>query len=321
MQVNLAHCIYFLLLNTGLVLGGYIIIKKNLLLLSYLLLVVSVLAVYLLFQHDAPVSKMVAIIATTFISIKVVAATQSYNNKKQTLKFTQWIVFATAWAGMRIQIFETLGSKPIPGGWKMIGFGISRMCFGGLLLFISHLIIHLYINQTYVYVAVTATALMGLSLILHFGILGISAGIWRLNGVNTYYLFKQPAKSKSLTEFWSKRWNIAFSEMTSIIIYRPLNKKYNNTLALILAFAFSGLLHELALSVPVNTGYGLPLLYFIIQAVIVLIEKRITRYNVSFLKNGVIAQAWVLFWLIAPIPLLFSKAFIKQIVWSLAGLQ
>src|SRR5690606_37647104 len=97
------------------------------------------------------------------------------------------------------------------------------------------------------------------------GLLSISAGMWRLSGVNTDHLFKTPVKAKSLTEFWSKRWNLAFSEMTSVAVFRPLKGKVGNTAALMTAFVFSGLLHELAISVPVNSGYGLPLLYFVIQ--------------------------------------------------------
>jgi len=87
-----------------------------------------------------------------------------------------------------------------------------------------------------------------------------------------------------------------------------------------LAFIFSGLLHELALSVPVNHGYGLPLLYFIIQGLLILAEKALASRKVMFLKNNMVAHAWVFFWLVAPAPLLFHTQFIKQIVWALSGL-
>jgi hypothetical protein len=87
-----------------------------------------------------------------------------------------------------------------------------------------------------------------------------------------------------------------------------------------LAFMFSGLLHELALSVPVNSGYGLPLLYFLIQGSVVLFEKLLISRKVRFLQNRVIAAIWIFFWLVVPMPLLFHPEFIKQIVWPLAGL-
>jgi hypothetical protein len=119
--------------------------------------------------------------------------------------------------------------------------------------------------------------------------------MWRFSGVNTYFLFKEPANATSLTEFWSKRWNLAFSEMTSIAILRPLRNKTGGAITLMLAFMFSGLSHELALSVPANSGYGLPLLYFIIQGVLVLIEKALNTHNILFLKDKIIGRSWVFF--------------------------
>jgi hypothetical protein len=45
------------------------------------------------------------------------------------------------------------------------------------------------------------------------------------------------------------------------------------------------------------------------------------NYKITFLKNRIIARAWVFFWLVIPMPLLFHEQFIKQIVWPLAGLS
>jgi hypothetical protein len=185
---------------------------------------------------------------------------------------------------------------------------------------LAHVIVYLHLSNQWEYPLVSGVLLIGLSLILHFGIISISAGMWRLNGVNTYYLFRRPAKALSLTEFWSKRWNIAFSEMTAIAIFRPLKNKLGSVPALMLAFIFSGFLHELALSVPVNKGYGLPTIYFVIQALVVLFEKLLNNYNIMFLQNKVLARIWLFLWLVLPLPLLFHAQFIKQIVWPLAGL-
>ena len=314
------HIVYFGLINLGVVLIGYPLIKRAMIWQSWLLLVVSIFAVYFIFLHDYPIARMLSIIALTFTTMKVIAVAESYKGKPLTLTLKQWFVFATGWAGMRAEPFETLGTKPLPNAWPMIGFGVSRMAIGGVLILLAHLMVSLQLNASLTYVTVSTLLLLGLSLILHFGLLSISAGSWRLSGVNTYYLFKQPAKALSLTEFWSKRWNLAFTEMTSIAIFRPLRKKTGPAVALMLAFIFSGFLHELALSVPVNHGYGLPSLYFIIQGLLVLIEKFLAVRKVLFLKNKIVAHAWVFFWLVAPAPLLFHTQFIKQIVWPLSGL-
>jgi alginate O-acetyltransferase complex protein AlgI len=262
---------------------------------------------------------MLALIATTFTAMKVIAVAESYKGKILTLKFTQWAAFS-GWAGMRAQPFETLGAKPLPGAWPMIWFGASRVAAGTVLILLAHGLVLLHLNAGFTYAVVSVVLLVGFSLLLHFGMLGISAGAWRLQGVNTYLLFKSPAKSMSLTEFWSKRWNVAFSEMTSIAIFRPLRNRVGGAVALMVAFIFSGLLHEIALSVPVNAGYGLPTLYFIIQACVVLLERLLSRSKVKFLQHRVYARVWTLFWVIAPAPLLFHTEFVKHIVWPLSGL-
>lgn len=312
---------YFALINSVVVLLGYVFVRRQMIWQSWVLLVLSIFVVHLIFLHQGAIIRMLAIIATTFTAMKVIAVAEGYKGKPLTLGFKQWLIFATGWAGMRAQPFETLGTKPLPGAWGMIRFGISRIVIGLLLILLAHKLVLLPINHRLAYVLVSGVLLIGLSLILHFGLLSISAGGWRLQGVNTYLLFRQPATATSLTEFWSKRWNIAFSEMTSVAIFRPLKNKMGGAAALMAAFAFSGLLHELALSVPVNSGYGLPLLYFIIQGMLVLFEKAMTIRKIRFLDNRIAARLWIFFWLVVPMPLLFHEQFIKQVVWPFAGLH
>jgi hypothetical protein len=315
------HLLYFALVNLVVVLGGYSLIKKKLVFAGWLILITSILIVHFIFLYEYPILRMLAIIATTFTGMKVIAVTEGYKNKPLVLTYKQWLVYAVGWVGMRAEPFETLGQKPLPNAWPMVWFGVSRITIGALLIVLARVIVALHFNTTFTYMVVSAFLLIGFSLILHFGMLSISAGAWRLSGVNTYYLFRQPAKALSLTELWSKRWNIAFSEMTSVAIFRPLKSKTGGATALLIAFAFSGLLHELALSVPVNSGYGLPLLYFMIQGALVLIEKVLILKKVTILQHKLIARIWVFFWLVVPMPLLFHEHFIKQILWPLAGLH
>lgn len=321
MKTELIPLLYFMLLNIGVVLAGYILVKKQQLALSWLLLIISVASIYLTFIPYPAIVQMLAIIATTFTCMKVIAVTCSYKDKVLTLTFKQWLAFAIGWAGMRAQPFETLGGPALPQAWLMIRFGISRIVAGALLILLARTVLHLPLNAGLIYVLVSSMLLIGFSLILHFGLLGISAGVWRLSGVHTYVLFNKPAMATSLTEFWSKRWNLAFSEMTSIAILRPLKNKTGQAVALMVAFLFSGLLHELALSVPVHSGYGLPMLYFIIQGALVLMEKAFTLNKVTFLKHRMWARVWLFFWLVVPMPLLFHAQFIKKILWPMAGLN
>src|SRR5206468_7769584 len=119
-------------------------------------------------------------------------------------------------------------------------------------------------------------------------------------------------------EFWSRRWNLAFSEMTAIAIYQPLALRLGRGPALMAGFALSGLLHEMAISVPVRAGYGLPLLYFMIQGGLVLVERALSRNGHAL--DGWLGRAWAYFWLALPLPLLFHRPFLAGIVWPLIGI-
>ncbi|MEO6978233.1 MAG: hypothetical protein ABI113_07620, partial [Mucilaginibacter sp.] len=179
------HIIYFGLINLGVVLIGYHLIKRAMIWQSWLLLLVSIFAVYLIFLYDHPIARMLSLIALTFTAMKVIAVAESYKAKPLTLTFKQWVVFATGWAGMRAEPFETLGAKALPNAWPMIGSGVSRMVMGGVLILSAHLILPLHLNESLTYAVVSVLLLVGLSLILHFGLLSIGAGSWRLSGVNT----------------------------------------------------------------------------------------------------------------------------------------
>lgn len=313
------HIIYFSLINIAMVLSGYLILKKQLLITAWLIMILTILGVNLIFIHEHPIIRMLVIIATTFTAMKPIAAIESYGGKQITLSFIQWAAFAGGWAGMRPQPFETLGAKALPDAWRKILFGLSRIIAGLLLIALAHLLSTLLIANEIKHVLISAILLVAFSLILHFGLLSIGAGMWRFSGVNTYYLFRKPATAMSLTEFWSKRWNLAFSEMTSVAVFRPLKSHVGAGAALMASFIFSGLLHELAISLPVNQGYGLPTLYFTIQGFLVLFEKVLISRGVTFLKNRIVARLWLFFWLVVPMPLLFHDYFIREIIWPLAG--
>ena len=311
--------VYFLACTTCMVTIGYRLLCLNKKGLAWTMSVLGILLVYRFFLGEHPILRMLSLIATTFTAMKIVVTMKSYEGKPFPLSFAQWAAFAMGWAGMRAQPFETLGSRALPDAWPKIRFGLTSLTAGFAMLFLAHQVAAFDFNSDLHFLVVTALLLIAFSLILHFGLLSIAGGWWRLLGVRTYLLFKEPLKSSSLNEFWSQRWNLAFIEMTSLLIFRPFRKRGNKTTALMLAFAFSGLLHELAISVPVNGGYGLPLLYFIIQGAAIKLEQAPLVRNSGLLENKLLARLWVLGWLTAPIPLLFHGRFIREIIWPLAG--
>src|SRR5688572_12058202 len=73
----------------------------------------------------------------------------------------------------------------------------------------------LYVGVRWVYPASALFAgwagMVGLVLVLHFGLFQVLALAWRRAGINASSLMHQPIKSTSLAEFWGRRWNTGFS--------------------------------------------------------------------------------------------------------------
>ena len=82
-------------------------------------------------------------------------------------------------------------------------------------------------------------------------------------------------------------------------------------------FVVSGLLHEMAISLPVRAGYGGPLAYFVLHGVLVLLEPRLDREG--WKPTGAWGLGWTLGWLALPIPLLFHPPFLAGVLLPLAS--
>src|SRR5260370_38671858 len=82
-----------------------------------------------------------------------------------------------------------------------------------------------------------------------------------------------PLRSTSLGEFWGKRWNLGFRQLAHELIFRPLCRRLGADTAGFLVFVVSGLIHDLVISLPARGGYGLPPLYFLLQARGVTVER------------------------------------------------
>ncbi len=303
------------------VVAGYRVYVKKYTWLAWLLLVATAVGVERLCQNESPLFRMLAIIVPLFVSMKIVTAAAGHSRTEKPVTFMQWVAFAICWAGMRVQIFHTLGQKPLPEARAMLLFGLGRLWAGAAVLALAHGVAALPLSPQVSFGIVSALLLVGISLLLHFGLLAISAGCWQFLGVRTYFLFNAPLRSATLTEFWSKRWNVAFSEMTAVAVYRPLKKRLGSKVGMVGAFLFSGLLHEMAISLPVWKGFGWPLAYFALHGLVIVFEEALAVRKILFLRTGITGRMWVYFWVLAPLPMLFHTPFLKEVVWPLAGLK
>jgi alginate O-acetyltransferase complex protein AlgI len=282
--------------------------------LSWALLVLGTAAAERLCRHEPPGVRMLALIGAALLGMKAVVATAERVRGMPPLSFGRWLAFAVGWVGMQPRLFAGPGSPPLPGAGALVARGAVRVLIGAALVAAARLC------WTGLHSRLLASAflLAGLSFLLHFGLLNVLAGLWRSAGVRCDALFRAPWRSQNLAEFWARRWNLAFSEMTSLAVYRPLLERWGPAPALLAAFLMSGLLHEMAISVPVRAGFGLPLLYFLLHGVLVAVERALSRSGRPL--TGWAGRAWTVFWLVAPLPLLFHRPFLAGVVWPLVGI-
>lgn len=286
--------------------------KLNPRLISWVLTLMFLSAIYF-YVKTTPLVLMLLYITSTFLILKIVVAYNHLANDNQ-LKFSQWLIFSYGWFGMNPRPFLAFPAETLPDFGTYIIKGFTRIVFGFVIINMATFIFEYIVNPGFDFI-LHVCYLVGLSLILHFGILNISTGILRWLGINVTSLFKEPIRSKSLTEFWSKRWNLAFVELTTIAVLRPVKSTYGPKIAFWASFIFSGLLHEMAISLPVESGFGKPFLYFIIQAVLIL---TVDRYLIMRQSSIVVRSFMILCCLFLPIFLLFHKDFITQVVIPLA---
>jgi membrane bound O-acyltransferase family protein len=300
-------------LLTLILLSGFVVSRIRLAhrgrLAAWAVAIAAVSAAAWLTTNEPPGFRMIVIVLSLLYAMKGMAAVEACARGAAPLSFIAWICFAAGWFGMRPSPFHELGGPRLPGSTPLIRASTVRMIAGAILAIGSRMVWRSSLavgNERWLRLLVTVSLMVGLSLIVHFGLFNVVAGIWRALGVDVKPLFRAPLASKTLAEFWSRRWNIGFSEMTSLAVYHPLRRKMRPPLAVMISFAFSGVLHEIAISLPVASGYGLPLVYFLIQGASMLAQRRIGP-----------SRLWTLATLILPLPLLFHPAFLNGVVWPL----
>jgi hypothetical protein len=153
----------------------------------------------------------------------------------------------------------------------------------------------------------------GLVLFLHFGMFHLLSCGWRSFGIPTRQLMNRPLASASLADFWGRRWNTAFRDLTHRLVFRPSATRFGTRMGLLAAFLVSGVIHDLVISVPARGGYGGPTAFFVIQGVAVLIERSEFGRR-GGLQSGISGRVFAAVILLAPAPLLFHRPFILGVI-------
>ena len=155
--------------------------------------------------------------------------------------------------------------------------------------------------------------MLGLILLLHFGSFEVLALFWQCAGVSATPIMRAPLRSQSLGEFWGKRWNLGFRQLSHDLIFRPMYKYLGAAGAGFLVFVISGLLHDLVISVPARGGYGLPTLYFTIQGAGVIAEHSVVGKRIELGKGF---RGWLFMAMVTAMPAfwLFHPPFVRNVI-------
>ena len=270
------------------------------------LLILPVAASWIFVPELSPFVTMCAISLSLFVLIKLHILTHYVASGKQVSRFDT-LAWFFAWPGLDARAFFRRRVVEPPTKFEWLSAVVKTGC-GGWMLF-------------YVAPAMRATAdllsgwaaLIGIVFLLHFGTFHLAALFWRSRGRDVKPIMNAPILATSVTEFWSRRWNLAFRDYASPFLFVPLVRQTNSAVAVLAGYTFSGMVHELAISVPARAGYGLPTLYFAIQGTVMLIERAAEKRGVR-LTAGIRGWIWTAIVTVPAAYLLFHPPFIRAIV-------
>lgn len=151
--------------------------------------------------------------------------------------------------------------------------------------------------------------MIGLIMMLHFGTFHLLALALQGTGFNARPNMRAPLLARSLADFWGRRWNTAFNVLADRYGFRPLSPRIGARGALAVVFLASGVIHELVITLPAGGGYGLPTLYFALQATGLFTERHPLIRRRPWLN-----RLFTWFVLLVPLGCLFPPVFVHNII-------
>lgn len=155
--------------------------------------------------------------------------------------------------------------------------------------------------------------MLGLVLLLHFGTFQVVALFWQSAGVRATPIMAAPLRAESLSEFWGKRCNLGFRQLSHDLIFAPLHKRLGAGATGFLVFVVSGLIHDLVISVPARGGYGLPTAYFVVQGPGVAAERSAFGKGLR-LRGGFPGWLFMAAATVGPVYWLFHPPFVLHVI-------
>jgi uncharacterized protein YqjF (DUF2071 family) len=220
---------------------------------------------------------------------------------------TRSVAYLFAWTGMKAAFFDTRRTAPtlparswLPPIFKSL-LGIAILWIILPLFPTTHPLLTGWLGM------------IALVLLLHFGSFHLLALFWQARGVDAQPLMNRPLRARSLSDLWGNRWNTGFHELSHDLLFRPLRRTLGSAGAMFATFIASGLVHDLVITVPARGGYGLPTLYFTLQAIGITIER--SRIGAALhLRRRPRAWLFAVLFTLVPIALLFPPPFVHRVI-------
>jgi hypothetical protein len=256
-----------------------------------------------------PWALMWALAIATFAGFKWLTFATSPSARRAS--FARGACYLVLWPGMDAEAFleerpgDRRASPPTIGEWVA---GSFKLAAGLLLVYVAA-----PAAATFDVVVAAWMGMIGVALVLHFGVFHLVANGWRAAGREVRPIMDAPLLATSTSDFWGRRWNRAFRDAADSRLFRPLRSRFGPAAATMAVFAVSGLVHEFVISLPAGGGYGGPMLYFLLQGLVVLAEQsRVGRRLV--LRRAAAGRIVAAVAILSPLPLLFHGPFIERVV-------
>jgi len=153
-----------------------------------------------------PWEKLLALTAATYVAFKAVTL--------RGLSGGRSAAYLSLWPGMDPRPFAQ--HRP-EDGRPLMAWGALKMALGAALLLAV---------RTGSLAGDAVVIALGIGLLVHLGLCDVLAGFWRTRGVPVGRLFVNPAASRSLSEFWGRRWNLAFHAVAHERIFKPVARRW-----------------------------------------------------------------------------------------------
>ena len=217
--------------------------------------------------------------------------------------------YLLAYAGMNAREFMSAAHTRRPGWRDYVLPTVNVLAGGATLLWLGS---SRAFTSSHPMLAATIV-MLGLALMVHFGALNLLALLWRSRGIAAEPLMRAPLASRSLADFWGRRWNISFRSLSHELIFEPLARRLGAVGAMAVAFLVSGLVHDLVISLPANAGYRRPTLYFLIQFAGLLLE-RTPLLRRLYARHPSAGRFYAIAFTLAPLSLLFHGPFVRRCI-------